>query len=329
MTYRFFTPAPAGAATGLTADVYRQLRDEFLGPAPTFQALSAVPEVLAATWALMREALLAGAASRVDRELVASAVSRANRCRFCVDAHVMLLHALGEHELAEAIVRGGTPPEPRQAALVGWAEASRSPRAGEWTSPYCPEVTGTLLAFHFINRIVSALLAPDLLPGGLQRSRVVRSAGGRLYARTAREPKEPGRSLPLLGTGPASPPAWAGDSPVGVAYASLRNAAMRGGDLLGDVARRTVTATVSWEDGRHPARPAEWAADLVRDLPGADRVAARIALLAAFAPSAIRSGDVALWRLSHPDDADLVRLVAYGAITATDHVARALSPAQL
>jgi hypothetical protein len=60
MTYRFFTPVPAKAATGLTAEVYRQLRDEFLGPVPTFQALSAVPEVQAATWALMREALLAG-----------------------------------------------------------------------------------------------------------------------------------------------------------------------------------------------------------------------------------------------------------------------------
>ncbi|MFD0787738.1 hypothetical protein ACFQZ8_27855, partial [Micromonospora azadirachtae] len=69
MTYRFFTPLPAKTATGLTAEVYGQLREEFLGPAPTFQALSAVPELLAATWALMREALLAGDTSRVDREL--------------------------------------------------------------------------------------------------------------------------------------------------------------------------------------------------------------------------------------------------------------------
>ncbi|SCF02491.1 alkylhydroperoxidase AhpD family core domain-containing protein [Micromonospora viridifaciens] len=329
MTYRFFTPSPAKAATGLTAEVYRQMRDEFLGPAPTFQALSAVPEVLAATWALMREALLAGDVSRVDRELVASAVSRANRCRFCVDAHVMLLHALGAHELAEVVARGETPAEPRYAELAAWAEASRSPVAADWSSPYRPEVTGTLLAFHFINRIVSALLDPDLLPGGLQRSPVVRSVGGRLYARTARESKEPGRSLSLLDAGTAAPPGWAGDSPVGVAYASLKNAAMQGGDLLSDVARQTVTATVRWEDGRHPARPAEWAADLIRDLPGADRVGARIALLAAFAPSAIRAGDVGLWRLSHPADADLVRLVAYGAITATDHVAQALSPAHL
>jgi AhpD family alkylhydroperoxidase len=322
MAYRFFTPAPAKAANGLTAEVYRQLRDEFLGPVPTFQALSAVPEVLAATWALMREALLAGDAPRVDRELVASAVSRANRCRFCVDAHVMLLHALGEHELAEVIARGATPPEPRLAELVCWAEASRSPAATAWTSPYGPEVTGTLLAFHFINRIVSALLEPDLLPGGLQRSGVVRSVGGRLYAKTAREPKVPGRSLPLLGTATT-----AEGRPVGIAYASLKHVAMQGGNLLSDVARQTVAATVRWEDGRHPARPADWATDLVRDLPGTDRVGTRIALLAAFAPSAISQGDVGLWRLTHPADADLVRLVAYGAITATDHVARALTPA--
>jgi hypothetical protein len=91
------------------------------------------------------------------------------------------------------------------------------------------------------------------------------------------------------------------------------------------VARQTVTATVRREDGRQSARPAE----LVRHLPGTDRVGTRIALLAAFAPGAISPDDVALWRPSHPADADLVRLVVYGAITTTDHVARAMIPAHL
>jgi AhpD family alkylhydroperoxidase len=327
MTYRFFTPARASAATGLTAEVYRQLRDEFIGPAPTFQVLSAVPDLLAPTWALMREALLADVTSRIDREVVASAVSRANRCRFCVDAHVMLLHALREHALAEVIAVGDTPPQERHAELIRWAEASRTPRSTAWTSPYGPEVTGTLLAFHFINRVVSALLTPDLLPGGLQRSPLVRSLGGRLYSRTARERREPGRSLALLGDATAAPAAWAGNSPVGVAYASLKNAAAAGGELLSDVARQTVTATVRWEDGRHPAEPAAWAAELVADLPYADRAGTRIALLAAFAPSAVSADDVARWRLAHPSDADLVRLVAYGAIAATENIARALAPA--
>ncbi|MFG2058779.1 carboxymuconolactone decarboxylase family protein [Micromonospora sp. NPDC048930] len=327
MSYRFFTPPKAWAATALTAEVYRQLRDEFLGPVATFQALSPVPEVLAATWALMREALLAGDASRVDRELVAAAVSRANRCGFCVDAHVMLLHALGEPELAEVIARGGTPLEPRHTELVGWAEASRNPGAAAWTSRYGPEVTGTLLACHFVSRMASALLDPDLPPSGPQRSPGVQSVGGRVCVRTAREPKEPGRSLPLLDPGTTALPAWAGDSPVGVAYASLKSAATQGGDLLSEVARQTVTGTVRWEDGQHPARPAEWASELVLDLSGKDRAGTRIALLAAFAPAAITPADVAVWRLSYPDDADLVRIVAYGAITATDHVAGALTPA--
>jgi AhpD family alkylhydroperoxidase len=306
MAYRFFTPPPARQATGVVAQVHRQLREDFIGPAPTFQALSVVPELMAATWELMREALLAGDADRVEREIVAASVSRANRCRFCVDAHVTMLHALGSHELAEVVASGGTPSTPRYAELVIWAEASRSPRATGWASTYPAELTGTLLAFHFLNRIVSALLAPDLLPGGLQRFPAVRSAGGRLYARTARAYVEPG------------------DNSVGVAYTALRDVALRGGELLSEVTRETVTGTVRWEDGRHPERPADWAGELVRDLPPTDRVGARIVLLAAFAPGAISAGDVGLWRLAHPADADLVRLIAYGAVTATDHVARTL-----
>jgi len=63
----------------------------------------------------------------------------------------------------------------------------------------------------------------------------------------------------------------------------------------------------------------------VADLPGEDRVGARLALLAAVAPSAVSVGDVALWRMFRPADADLVGLFAFGALTATDHVEAALS----
>ncbi|WP_229068981.1 carboxymuconolactone decarboxylase family protein [Actinoplanes sp. DH11] len=333
MTYRFFTPAPPRAATGRTAQVYQQLREDFLGPAPTFQALSPAPELLAATWALTREALIADVphpahsradvtpgTSRVEREIVAAAVSRANHCRFCLDAHATLLHALGAHEPAEAMARGGIPQRPDHAELTLWAEASRSPRASGWTGRYGPHHVGTLLAFHFINRVVSALLMPDLLPGGLQRLPAVRAAGGRLYARATRKSVDPGRSLPLIGVNDGD------NDPVTAAWTALRNAATGAIDLLGPEARQTVEATVRWEDGRHPSQPREWAEDLIRDLPTADRPGARIALLAAFAPDAITLGDVGLWRLSHPADADLVRIVAFGAFTATDHVARAADP---
>jgi AhpD family alkylhydroperoxidase len=330
--YRFFTPVPARNATGLTAAVYEHLSAEFLGPLPTFMALSAAPDLLAATWALMRESLLAasppaGGVPRTDREVVASAVSRANRCRFCIDAHVLLLHALGEHDLAEVLARGETPADPRLARLVAWAEASRSPRATGWSAQdHTPEHLGTLLAFHFINRIVSSLLHENLLPGNLQRSSLVRNVGGRMYAKVARPLREPGRSLALLDGIDAGPaPQWAAGSPIGAAYAALRAVATEGGQLLSAEARALVRDTVDAADGVHPPKPTEWATRLVADLHGAERVGARLALLAAVAPSAVGIGAVGLWRMSRPADADLVRLIAFGALAATDHVEAALS----
>ncbi|HEX7746779.1 MAG TPA: carboxymuconolactone decarboxylase family protein [Micromonosporaceae bacterium] len=322
-TYRLFTPPPAKLATGLAADVYAQLSSDFMGPAPTFTALSPTPELLAATWALMRESLLAGQASRVGKEVVAAAVSRANRCQFCIDAHVIFLHALGEHDLAETIADGRTPGEPPMAGLLDWAVASRTPQRASRPGPsgHVEEYLGTLLAFHFINRGVSALLTESLLPGNLQRSSLVRNLGGRAYARTARQAREPGKSLSLLAGIPiGAPPAWAGSSPIGVAYAALRSVAGRGAGLLGDEARALVAQTVKTLDGAHPQRPADWAWSLVTNLPTEDRLGARIALLAAFSPASISPGDAALWRQIRPADADLIHLVAFDAMTAVEHV---------
>lgn len=322
-TYRLLTPPPAKLESGLAADVYAQLSSDFIGPAPTFAALSPTPELLAATWALFRESSLAGQAPRLDKEVVAAAVSRANRCQFCVDAHVIFIHALGEHDLAETIADGETPDEPHLAGLLDWAVASRTPRQANRPGPsgHVEEYLGTLLAFHFINRGVSALLTEKLLPGNLQRSSLVRNVSGRAYARTARRLLEPGQSLPLLAGIPiGAPPAWAGSSPIGVAYAALRSVAGRGAALLGDDARALIASTVDALDGAHPQRPADWAWSLVTDLPSKDRIGARMALLAAFAPAAITPGDVALWQLTRPAEADLIHLVAFGAMTAVDHV---------
>jgi AhpD family alkylhydroperoxidase len=130
----------------------------------TFSLLEPVPELRAATLALLGDT---AGASPVDRALVAAAVSRANRCRPCVAAHVIRLHSLGEHELAAAFARGGTPSRPRHAALIAWAEASRNPVAAKWTGLLGPELTGTVIATHFVNRIVPALPGSDPLPAGM------------------------------------------------------------------------------------------------------------------------------------------------------------------
>lgn len=329
--YRYVTPVPPGEATGLVGDVYAQLATDFgLARMPVFMTLSPAPDVLAAAWAVLRESLVTGGAPRTGKEVVALAVSLANRCPFCVAAHTTLLHATGDHRLAETIAQGGVPADPGHARLLAWARATRIP-GGAAAPPAGPahEYIGTAMAFHFINRIASALLTDDLLPAGLHRSRLVRRAGGMALSRAVRRRAVPGASLPLLAEPHTAPePGWAAGTPVGTAFAALRTAACAGAPL-GEPARTAVTGAVAGWDGSHPPIAPDPAGRPLAGLPAGERAGARIALLTALAAYRVTDADVAAWRETVPGggtDADLVRLVAFGAIAAVAHAETSLEP---
>ncbi|MEU0370299.1 carboxymuconolactone decarboxylase family protein [Streptomyces sp. NPDC006283] len=311
--FRFTDPPPPSTATGVTADVYAQLASDFgIARASTFVVLSESPPLLTGAWALLRESLLAGRVSRTAKELVATGVSLANRCPFCVDAHTVLLHATGDHVLAERIARGEEPADPEHQRLLAWGRDIRGPRP--FPAEQTAEHLGTALTFHFINRIVSALLVEDMLPRGAQKYRVVRSAAGRSLARTVRRELRPGESLKLLQTsGPE--PRWAAGQAVGTAYGALREAALMGAGLLSDDDQALVRKTVAAHDCvNHPSLSADW-------LPAReDRPGARLALLAALAPYRITQEDVTAWRTSRHTGHCLVHLVAYGAMTAVERI---------
>lgn len=322
--FRHTAPLPPKAATGRVAEVLEQIARDFgiPGPAP-FVALSSAPALLAPAWALMRESLIAGPGDRTGKEVAAFGVSQANECRFCVDAHTMLLHATGDHALAERLARGREPADERHARVLDWARRTGSPDAGRESPPFPPEEApgylGTALAFHFINRIVSALLTERLLPGNAQRFRTVRSLAGRTLARTVRRPARPGAALALLDLPDAGEaPAWAAGTAVGPAYAALLRAAMAGAGLLDGDEPDLVEDTLQEWDGTHPPLTLDGFPDR-RERPGA-----RLALLAALAPYRITAEDVAAWRRPEHTDHCLVHLVAYGAFLAVDRVESAL-----
>ncbi|RFU86529.1 DNA-binding protein [Streptomyces triticagri] len=323
-SFRFTAPTPPKHATGRSAEVYRQLADDFgTDRAATFTVLSASPELLASAWALVRESLLAGPGTRTGREVAALGVSLANRCRFCIDAHTMFLHATGDADLGETIAAGGVPGDPEYARLLAWAKASRAPAAaGRTELPFpadqSPGYVGTALAFHFINRIASALLTESVLPCDLQRLRAVRSAAGRSFRRAVRAELAPGESLVLLPEGERAVPQWAGDSPVGPAYAALRSVALMGAAFLDEDEQARAREMLSAWDGAHP--PAYWP-----ELPGRDRPALRLVLLAAIAPYRIEQEDVDAWRTPQHTDHCLVHLVAYGACLAVERAEAALT----
>ena len=328
MSIRHVTPVPRRAATGLVAEVYARSAADFGQTA--FMMLSPAPDVHAAAWALLRESELVGQAARADKEVVTVAVSQANECRFCIDAHTIMLHATGEHRLAEDLLHGRPIAEPRYDRLVAWAKATRTPSTAQlWEPPFPTELAaefiGTALSTHFANRVFSTLTDDQLIPGNLQRSQSVRRVGGMTYARAVRRELAPGESLALLADLPRGPvPDWAAGTPIGTALAALRGAAAAGGASLSEPGRDLVRAAVHDWDGTHPH--AGWLGQRLTGVSAADRPVAAIALLAALSPHEITGAHVTAWRAAgRRTDGDLVRLLAFGAMTAVDRIEAAVA----
>src|SRR5262249_12177605 len=123
-TIQYVKPVPYRSATGLTAEVYQQMRADFL-PIPLLTLHSPVPEVMAGVWSILRETLLAGQVDRAHKEVVAATVSKTNACPFCVDAHTLMLEATSDHDAAGAILSGDYDRihDEQLRALVQWAVA--------------------------------------------------------------------------------------------------------------------------------------------------------------------------------------------------------------
>lgn len=319
--------ASPGRPGGLAAELGRQVRREFGLLAEPFVLHAPVPELMAAAWVVLRESVIArGRLPRPVKEAIALAVSRGNRCPYCVDAHGMMLHALGAGR-AEAALAAGRPPAgqelgPDAAARIAWSVAAGRAEAAAaqpcpFTTDELPEAIATVLCFQYVNRMATVFLGESPLPltGPRTRPWLVRWAG-RWLRRTARTERAAGGGLALLSGGePAAPPPWAADHPtIGAAFAHFEAAVERAArPVLDEMTRRRLSAhLVEWRGEEPP---------LGRDWLGSEDAAGRLALLTARAPHRVTDEDVAALRRRHAADAALVAVAAWGSF----HAARRIS----
>jgi len=146
------------------------------------------------------------------KEAVAGAVSESNQCPYCVDVHTAMVQATTGHDAAAAIRSGqldGIADE-RMAQLVRWAAATRSPAAASLASPpfsddEAPEIIGTALVYHYVNRMVHVFLDTTPLPITRPGRDLARRVFGATFARRmVRRNAEPGASLGFLSFPPPS-----------------------------------------------------------------------------------------------------------------------------
>lgn len=307
---------------GLVADVYAQMSEE-CGLLPPFICQASAPEVLAASWTAGREAWLAGPVGRLEREVVAAGVSRANRCPFCVEAHSMT-QRVADHDVAG---------DERLEAIAAWAEASSSPDAlpaAPFSREHTPWMVGTAVSFHYVNRVVNVLLDASGVPGPMRRlGRVAGLVADRLVGRPMlRLNPEPGRSLKLLPETPLPGDLeWtATDEYVAGAFARADAAFARAAEkVYADQVRELIAERVSTWDGSAPGVSRAWVDAAVANLPPGQRPPATLGLLSALASYQVDDGTVAAFRHDRPADRDLVVAVAWPAWLAAKKVGSRLA----
>src|SRR3984893_9690447 len=118
---RYVSPVRRGAAQGLAGRVYAQVEREFGVLAPSLALFSPAPQVLAASWLMLRETLLVTRkVDRATKEAVATTVSLGNTCPWCVTVHSTMVSGL-----ADGLVLADHPAEsiadPRLRAVTTWA----------------------------------------------------------------------------------------------------------------------------------------------------------------------------------------------------------------
>lgn len=287
------------------------------------------PELMGGLWHAARETYVVGTKGRAMREAVAAAVSKLNACPYCVTVHAGLFAATGRD--ARTLDDPSKLP-PEIAAAHAWATATLSPDSPALREPAIaardrPQVFGTAVLYHYLNRLVSVFLAetPVALPG-------MNSAAGRgiMHASFAflgkrMVSRDPEASQSVIKRDAALPDAfaWAARAPaVAQSLAHFAWAAERAGtEAVPDEVRAAVERHLATWRGEPPPISRAWVESIVAPLDGAHQASARLALLAARAAYQIDDQLIADFRARTPGDKALLQTVAWASFAAAKRIA--------
>lgn len=336
MGIKYIQPVKPNSAEGLVAQIYAQIKGEFGALVEPFTLHSPLPGLVAGAWSACRESLLVGSVRRDIKEAVAATVSRINRCPYCVDAHTIMLNAASAYSSASSISHGRDDQiqDPAVRSIVAWAAATRSPGAEILLSPPfsredAPEIIGTAVFFHYVNRMVTVLLSETPLPVNHQWLKgPLKRVAGWFFSRAVRRPKPLGASLEFLPeTELPADLGWAETAP-NIAGAFARFASVIDGigrDLLPAELRACVREHMQAWDGKDPGLGRHWVEPTLNGLNEASKAAGRLTLLTAMAPHHVNGSVVHDFARHFPGDDKLLGALAWASFTSARRIGRWLS----
>ncbi|MCW4011015.1 MAG: carboxymuconolactone decarboxylase family protein [Candidatus Bathyarchaeota archaeon] len=334
---KYIHPVKPAAAEGPIAEVYAQVKRDFGRVAEPFLIHSPLPKLLAGAWMVCRETELVGNVPRGIKEAVAAAVSQLNQCPYCVDAHTIMLSAAGESKVANAIGKASYEEvtDEKTFTAIRWALSTTSPGSEllRWT-PFskqeAPEIIGTAVFYHYINRLANVLLGATPLPSSRSwlKSPLKRVAV-RMFTDAVNRSKCIGESLTLLPkTDLPNDLRWARTSAnVAQAYACFASAAEEAGELALPVeVRAYISEELSQWTGKTTELSLAWCEDAIARFDEPKEAAARLALLTALAPYRVDDKAVLEFRQHFPQDEKLVGTLAWASFAAARKIGTWLQP---
>jgi alkylhydroperoxidase family enzyme len=316
------------AARDNVAHVYQELERDFGVLAPPIALHSPAPDVLAAGWVMLRETLLVpGLAAREQKEAVASAVSVANECPFCIRMHTATMHTM---------LPGGRPKaakgelDPSVRAVYEWAKDNTlRETAGQRPAPFpaeqIPELVGVAVDLQYLNRMVNIFLSPVPLPPGVPMKSLgpVMRILTWLIGSSARRGPTAGDTRAELPSAPLPEDlSWAAGNPV-IADAFARGAAAMeeaGNRSVPESVRALLHAELAGWDGQPRGISRSWVEDATADLAPEERAAGRLALLTAFASYQVDDKVIADFKEGGAGDSALIDLTAWASLSAARKV---------
>jgi AhpD family alkylhydroperoxidase len=316
---KYIHPVPPKKAEGLVKPVYYQIERDFGKIVEPFLLHSQLPELLAGAWMACRETELVGSVPRSIKEAVAAAVSSQNQCLYCVDAHAIMLRAGGAKKLAEAMEKSkfGEIEDEQTRAIVNHILGVSG---AAFTSAEAPEIVGTAVYFHYINRMANVLLSETPLPSSnrLLRGGMMGVAAS-MFSDAVKLPKTTGDSLEFLPE--AELPAdlgWAkGAANVAGAFARFAKAV----EIDGEYALPVEVRLLVEEQVSHRIAAKDFTAKEATELAitlhdEALETAAKLTLLSALASYKVDEQVVTAFHKHYPEDEKLLGALAWASFTA-------------
>ena len=324
-------------ATGLIADIYTQMKRDFGRVVEPVALHSIIPELLASNWSVLRETnVIEDKAKRNVKDAIATTVSKINKCPWCIDAHTIMLIGLRSQKVAKAIENEylSLIKDTKMRSIVEWALANRTPNAKIINNPpftfdEAPEIIGTAIYYHYVNKMVSVLLNETPLPTKASSLKpFMKKIAALKFSTALKRPKKAGESLKFIDSfNLVKDLFWASENKrIAVTFTAHKKIVEKLAEKYVPTEVQTIVIkTIEEWKGEDPGISRGWVERYISNLREPLKPVARLSLLTAISPYQIDDETINSYKQFNPEDEALLSTLSWASFVTAIRIGKWLS----